>query len=218
LTKKLHCLLLTTLLMGCAGTPNTPLSTSPADQMRGKSLVVVTHEKPSFSAVTATKAMFGAFGAMAMIGEGEQIVKDNNIQDPSIYIGEEIANSLAERFDLSASTTADISDTADLDGLAGQYAESDLILFTQTRGWSFMYFPADWNNYKVGLNVTMRLIDANQRSVLAAADCVYSPEYADSDDAPSHDELLADDAAGLKAELRKGADYCLRKFLSETFA
>jgi hypothetical protein len=216
--KKLHWLFLTTLLMGCASTANIPLSTSQADQMRGKSLVVVTHEKPSFSAATATKAMFGAFGAIAMISEGDQIVEANNIQDPSIYIGEEIAKSLAKRLDLSASATANISDTADLDGLAGQYADSDLIVFTQTRGWGFMYFPADWNNYKIGLNVTMKLIDANTRSVLAAADCVYSPEYADSDDAPSQEELLADDAAGLKAELQKGADYCLRKLLDDTLA
>jgi hypothetical protein len=218
LNKKLHCLLLTVLLAGCATPQNTPLTMSQANQIRGKSLVAVAHEKPSFAAATATKAMFGGFGALAMISEGDQIVKANNIEDPSIYIGEEIAKSLADRFDLSTSTTPDISDTADLNGLAGRHAESDLVLFTQTRGWGFTYFPADWDNYRVTLNVTMRLIDTRQKSVLAAGDCAYSPEYADSNAAPGHDDLLADDAAGLKAELRKGADYCLQKFLKETLA
>jgi hypothetical protein len=218
LKNKLHCLLLTLLLMGCASTQNTPLGTSHANQMRGKSLAVVTHEEPSFAAATATKAMFGAFGAIAMVSEGDQIVKANKLQDPSIYIGEEIAKYLAERFDLSGGATPGISDVADLDELAGQHAESDFVLLTQTRGWGFTYFPADWDNYRVSLNVTMRLIDTRQRSVLAAGHCAYAPEYADSNDAPSHDELLANDAAGLKAELRKAADYCLRKFLTETLA
>lgn len=71
--------------------------TSQADQIRGRSLVVVTHEKPSFSAATATKAMFGAFGAIAMISEGDEIVRTNQVQDPSIYIAEEIAQALAQR-------------------------------------------------------------------------------------------------------------------------
>ena len=66
-------------------------------------------------------------------------------------------------------------------------------------------------------NVTVKLFDPKRKTLLAAADCAYSPEYADSDEAPTRDELLADNARGLKAELKKGADHCLQKFLSETF-
>lgn len=80
-----------------------------------------------------------------------------------------------------------------------------------------MYFPTDWDNYRVGLNMTMQLIDRSRKSVVAAADCAYQPEYADSDQAPTHDYLLSNQAAGLKAELKKGADYCVKKFLNETF-
>jgi len=217
-TKKLHCVCAVMLLAGCAGTVNTPLSTSQADQIRGRSLVVVTHDKPSFSAATATKAMFGAFGAIAMINEGDEIVRANGVQDPSVYIAEGIAQSLAQRYDLATSAEATIASTDDVGELSEQYAQGHLILLTRTRGWGFMYFPTDWDNYRVGLNVTMRLIDRNRRTVLAAADCAYEPEYADSDEAPTHDYLMSDHAAGLKAELRKGADHCLKKFLSQTFA
>jgi hypothetical protein len=177
----------------------------------------VAHEKPTFVAATARKAMFGAFGAMAMASEGEDIVAKNGIEDPSVYIGEEIAKSLATRYRVAALTEPDISDTDDLDQLASRYNGSDLILFTQTRGWSFMYFPTDWDNYRVSLNMTVKLFGPKRKTLLAAADCVYSPEYADSDEAPTRDGLLADNARGLKAELRKGADHCLQKFLSETF-
>jgi hypothetical protein len=216
-TRKMILLSASMLLAGCAGTAHTPLSTSQADQIAGKSLAVVTHEKPSFSAATPTKAMFGAFGAMAMISEGNAIVTANAIEDPSIDIGDEIAASLTTRYDLSASAGPDISATDEVDELARQYAAADLVLFTQTRGWGFMYFPGDWDNYRVNLNMTVRLIDTERRSVLAAADCIYTPEYDDSDQAPTHDDLMSDNAAGLKAELKKGADYCIEKLLSETF-
>jgi hypothetical protein len=215
--KKLHCVFAAMLLAGCASTVNMPLGTSQADQIRGRSLAVVTHEKPSFSAATATKAMFGAFGAMTMISEGDEIVRANEVQDPSVYIAEAIAGALAQRYDLATSAETSIANTDDVDALSEQYAASDLILLTMTRGWGFIYFPTDWDNYRVGLNVTMQLIDRDQRTVLAAADCAYQPEYADSDQASSHDDLLSNDAAGLKAELQEGADYCLKKFLSETF-
>jgi hypothetical protein len=205
------------LLAGCASVKNTPLSTSEADRMVGKSLVAVAHEKPSFTAGTAGKGMFAAFGAIAMISEGNEIVETNGIQDPAVQVGQEIASSLAARYDLATNQAVEVSATDDVTGMTTRYAGNDLILFTQTRGWQFMYFPTDWDNYRVGLNMLVKLIDADTGSALAAADCVYQPEYADSDQAPTHEYLLSDNAAGLKAELKKAADYCTQKFLSETF-
>jgi hypothetical protein len=79
-------------------------------------------------------------------------------------------------------------------------------------------FPGDWDDHRVGLNMTVQLYDPKRKSVLAAADCAYEPEYADSNDAPTHDELLANNAVGLNAQLKKGADLWLQKFLTETFA
>ena len=218
MTKKLHYVFAAALLAGCAGTVNMPLSTSQADQITGRSLVLVTHEKPSFTAGTAGKGMFAAIGAMAMISEGNEIISTNDVQDPSVHIAEGVAQSLASRYSLTSDPAINLSDTDDIDELIDQYSEGDLILFTQTRGWHFMYFPTDWDNYQVRLNMTLKLIDTHRKSVLAGANCVYSPEYADSDQAPTHDYLLSDNATGLKAELKKAADYCVGKFLSETFA
>lgn len=218
MTRKLKLAFPVLLLAGCAGTVDKPLGISQADQITGRSLVVVAHEKPTFVAATAQKAMFGAFGAMAMASEGDDIVARNGIEDPSVYIGEEIAKALATRYKVAAHGETSITDSDDLDQLASRYNGGDLILFTQTRGWSFTYFPTDWDNYRVGLNVRVKLYDPKRKTLLAAADCAYSPDYADSDEAPTHDELLANSATGLKAELKKGADHCLQKFLSETFA
>ena len=185
MTSKLNLVFPVMLLAGCAGTVDKRLGTSRADQITGRSLVVVADEKPSFVTGTAGKGMFGALGALGMVSEGDDIVTKNGIEDPSVYIGEEIAKSLATRHNLAASPETGITDTDDLDQLSRRYNGGDLILFTQTRGWSFMYFPTDWDNYRVGLNVTVRPFDPNRKSLLAAADCAYSPEYADSDEAPT---------------------------------
>jgi hypothetical protein len=162
--------------------------------------------------------MFAAIGAIAMIQEGNEIIRTNNVQDPSVDVGERVSRSLAARYDLVTDNTFEISETDDVDELAIRHDDNQIILFAQTRGWNFMYFPTDWDNYRVNVNMALSLIDTNTRSVLASGDCIYSPEYDDSDQAPTHDYLLSDNAAGLKAELKKSADYCTQKFLSETFS
>ena len=217
MTRRLGCLSAVVLLAGCAASvQHTPLRTDRAD-LSGRSLVVVAHEKPSFVAGSAAKGMFGGLGALAMISEGDEIVQANHVEDPAVEVGEQIATVLAARYDVAVHHPVEMSDSDDVSSLTQRYAGNDLILFTRTRDWKFMYFPTDWDNYRVGLSLVVMLIDAGTGSTLAAADCAYWPEYDDSDRAPIRDDLLADNAAGLKAELRKGADYCTQKFLSETF-
>lgn len=217
MAKHVRCLFAVALLAGCASSvTNTPLRTDQAD-IGGRSLVIVAHERPSFVAGSAGKGMFGAFGALAMISEGDEIVQTNHVQDPAVQVGEEIATSLATRYDVSINDEIEVSGSDDVTGLTTRYAGNDLILFTRTRGWRFMYFPTDWDNYRVGLSMVVMLIDTDTGSTLAAADCAYWPEYDDSDQAPTREYLLSDNAAGLKTELKKGADYCTQKFLTETF-
>jgi hypothetical protein len=218
MARRLGCLSAAALLASCAASvQHTPLRAGHADHLSGRSLVVVAHEKPSFLAGSAAKGMLGGFGALAMISEGDEIVQANNVQDPALEVGEEIATALAARYDVAVHHPVELSDSDDVWGLTQRYAGSDLILFTRTRDWKFMYFPTDWDNYRVGLSLVVMLIDADTGSTLAAADCAYWPEYADSDQAPTRVDLLADNAAGLKAELKKGAAYCTQKFLNETF-
>jgi hypothetical protein len=116
-TRKLKLLLPALLLAGCASTVHQPLGPTQANQIAGRSLVVVAHEKPSFVA-TAQKAMFGAFGAMAMAGEGDDIVARNGIEDPSIYIGEDIAKALAAKYKVALDGDTSVSVTDGLDQLA----------------------------------------------------------------------------------------------------
>jgi hypothetical protein len=45
----------------------------------------------------------------------------------------------------------------------------------------------------------------------------YKPEYEDTKKAPTRDELLNNDAEGLKRELTKAGDWCITFFRSGTF-
>jgi hypothetical protein len=94
--------------------------------------------------------------------------------------------------------------------LARQYSGADLLLDVQTVNWGFAYFPTDWNNYRVIYSAKARLIDTKTRKVLAEGFCSRVPEK--TDDAPSHEELLANQAARLKQELEAAADHCISEF------
>jgi hypothetical protein len=50
------------------------------------------------------------------------------------------------------------------------------------------------------------LIDTRSRTVIAEGNCAFHP--ADSDDAPSHDELMAADVTLLKARFRALTQLC----------
>ena len=52
-----------------------------------------------------------------------------------------------------------------------------------------------------------KLIDAASQSVVAEELCNYIPEYEDSNDAPSYEEL--ENGKGLRSELEKSVSYCV---------
>ncbi|MFX8274111.1 hypothetical protein ABTL44_19005, partial [Acinetobacter baumannii] len=55
---------------------------------------MTTYSTPSFTAMTAGKAMFGAIGGVAMVAAGNSIIKENDIQDPARKIGQHLAEKL----------------------------------------------------------------------------------------------------------------------------
>ena len=179
-----------------------------------RTVAVSSREKPSFAAMTAGKAQFGLLGAAAMISAGNTIVRENNVEDPAVYIGNALAARLSEKLGLQVSDNGGkVTDVTKPDQLATQYAGSDLLLDVQTVNWSFVYFPTDWNNYRVIYSAKLRLIDTRNRKLLAEGFCAHTP--ADAEGSPSRDQLLADKAARLKSELRIAADHCVPDFAAK---
>lgn len=55
---------------------------------------------PDFAAYTAGKAGFGVIGVALIIKAGNEIIRENAVEDPAIRIGQELAHALAERHGL----------------------------------------------------------------------------------------------------------------------
>jgi hypothetical protein len=180
------------VLAGCVSTKTIPMKTDQLAKFQGGTIALAARPKPDFAAMTAGKAMFGMIGAAAMISAGNTIIKENEVEDPAIGIGQELIKNFQE---------------VHPGKLAKQYANVDLLLDLQTINWSFTYFPADWNSYRVIYSVKMRVIDTRQGRLLAEGFCSRVPEKTPS--APSRDELLANKADRLKQELARSANQCL---------
>lgn len=198
-------------LYGCASTKDVPLQIDVFNAARPESIARSVHEKPNFAAATAGKMMFGLLGSLAMIRAGNRIVADNGIEDPAMYIGKVLADQLSESHGIRIhDTTDEVTASESVSELSEQYQATDLLLDVRTVNWSFIYFPSDWNNYKVIYSVKLRLIDTQAREIMAEGFCIRNPEQ--TADAPSHDQLLAHRAARLKEELKIAANFCIDEF------
>lgn len=201
-------IVLAVLAAGCVSTKNVPVSDEAMTSMNGKSLAVAKRDRPKFAAMTAGKAMFGLVGAAAMIEAGNRIVAENNVNDPAVYIANVLAADLARESGLVVDASLDaVTDSKDVAELAGEYQQYDYLLDVRTVDWSFGYFATDWNNYRVMYSAKLRLIDTRNRKVVAEGFCSRIPEK--SDGAPSHEQLLANQAQLLKSELSLAAEHCI---------
>ena len=175
------------------------------------SLTTTKREKPSFAAMTAGKAMFAAIGALAMISEGNKIITRNDVDDPADYISGELAKAFSNMLnDMEVKTSELVVSSTKASDLSRYYSESDYVIDVQTINWSLVYFPTDWDSYKVIYSAKLRVIDTRTRTQVAEGYCSRDPEQDAS--SPSYDMLLADNAERLKEELMIAANYCIGEF------
>jgi hypothetical protein len=198
-------------MTGCVSTKIVPVDSKSLVSLQGATTAASQREKPSFSAMTAGKAMFGMIGAAAMISQGNSIVKENGIEDPAAYIGEKLLADLASANSLQVVKRKDVvASGTDVAKLSKQYADVGLLVDVQTINWSFAYFPTDWTHYRVIYSAKFRLIDTKRAKIIADGFCARIPD--DSPEAPTGDQLLENNAARLKQELQTAADHCVNEF------
>ena len=204
------------MVSGCAADKHVTISQQTAATLSGKVLQKSKYEKPDFSAMTFKKASFGLIGAGSMIAAGNDIIEKNLVEDPAIYMSEEIGLALSDKYGLSNSQVNPESCPSDnLNTVINTYKQADLILDIKTIGWGFLYYPTHWKSYHLNYGARLRLIDTQNKKVIAEESCKYFPEY--SEDAPSYNDLVDNNAAGLKNELHKAADYCIEIFKEKAF-
>jgi hypothetical protein len=189
-------------LLLCAATASAkdkiiPLSEADAAALRGKTVALTVHGRPSFSAFTAGKATFGLLGAAAMISAGNKIVDENGVQDPAILVRERLAQILHDTYGaivLDPDTTANKAKKPK--DLAALHPEADYVFDVQSGLWMFSYYPSDWDNYWVGYSVQSQLVDTHSNRQLTNMACTAGTK--DSPVRPSRDQLLENEAQLLK--------------------
>lgn len=215
--KKGIVLLVSLLLAGCAGTVNKPIDRTVLPTLKGKSVALVTHESPSFIAMTSGKGMFAVAGVGAAAAAGNKLVKDCNIEDPAPKIGNLLSEDLSTRYGLAAkgpvAQEAGSKDVAEIVKLA---TGSDYALDVATNGWSFMYDGFKFSDYHVGCNVKMQLIDVASATPISQGVCAYSTKLAGKP-AVAYEKLLENDAAYIKQTMEDAAAACAKQFKAELF-
>jgi hypothetical protein len=206
------------IVSGCVAVRHVPLSESDSNRVGGKAVQRSLYQKPDFAAFTAGKAGFGPIGAALIIQAGNDLIRENAVDDPAIRIGQELAQALARRYGVQVlQAEPRLSESDDVGALLQTYGDADVVLDIKTISWAFIYFPTDWDNYRVLYSARLRLIDRQRNEVIAEEFCAYQPEYEDTNKAPTREDLVGNNAAGLKRELAKAADHCIALFRANAF-
>jgi hypothetical protein len=195
------------LLSGCVSTATKTIDAQAMSAVRHQSVVRTARDMPDFGEMTPAKVTFGMIGAALMISEGNKTVANNNIADPAVAIADALLGAMqtAHGTQIVASPVRiDNEDPARIAELAKGKAR--YVLDVRTLMWQMMYFPTDWTHYQVMYTVKARLIDVDARTVVAEAFCKQLPES--NANAPTFDEMLALNAARLKATNAAYAQAC----------
>ena len=201
------------ILTSCAPTiERFPISKDNAVKLQKKTWEISKYKTPDFYAQTADKVWLGPIiGISASYSLGREIAAQNNLEDPANYISQEMTKILKEKFDVQFLPASDgVSEDNNIDTLVKKYNRGNFLLDLRTTGWGFgkgKALAAFSTKYYVSLGVQMRIIDIKANEVLAGELFFYpNPASVDANKTFSYDELINNNAEGIKIQLRKAAD------------
>lgn len=220
--KIISTILILSFLTSCVSTKNVELNSENSDFLKNKKLVIVRSKKPDFAAITAgnmTIAMFtlGILGSIKMIRDGNKIVKENSIEDPSIQMAQNLADNLGLQYKMEIIKQETVKEMDyDEKKIAKEYKDiADYALDLRTINWSFGYLPMRTNSFRVIYSSKIRLIDTRNSKIIAEGFCARIPDG--SGYYPGYNELLANNAEIIKEELSKASFYCTDMFKEKVF-
>lgn len=196
------------LLAGCTTVQHNTLASEKSAQLAGKTFAPTQYPVPDFGAFTAGKAAFAMVGAVAVIMEGNSIVKTNGIEDPAVAISQGLVDRLAAARNGKPLARAKVpANTDDVAAFAAAHPGVDYLVDVKTFTWMFNYYPSDWSHYRVSYSARLRLIETSTRKVVAESMC--RTVQGDDKNPPTKDQLLDKQAALLKDYLGKAAAACV---------
>jgi hypothetical protein len=194
-------------LTGCVSTATKTIDAQALGAVRNQSVVRTARDMPDFGEMTPAKATLGLIGAALIISEGNKTVATNHIADPAEAIAASLLNAMQSAHGMQVVAAPVRIDSEEPARIAEQAkGKARYVLDVRTLMWQMMYFPTDWTHYQVLYSVKARLIDVDTKNVIAEAFCKQSPDS--NANAPTFDELLALNAARLKATNAAYAQAC----------
>jgi hypothetical protein len=128
------------------------------------------------------------------------------VGDPANDISKALLAALSSQYELKAIDQP--IEKADASALTQAEAQgSRFAIDVQTVNWGFAYFPSNWTHYRVIYGATAKVVDLKTQQVVAEGSCKSMPET--EANAPTYDDLLAENAARLKQELATAAKACI---------
>ena len=202
------------VLAGCASLNKQPISKETSVDLRGQRVAQAKGKTPDFGAITAGSVAFGLLGSMSMNSEGNKLVVEHDISDPADSVAQTLLSALASALAIEAvGATAPVA-VDDPVQISAAADGSRFVLYVRTMDWGFGYLPLDWTRYTVYYKAKAQLIDATRKSIIAEGFC-YKTAPEKSSDAPTYDELFANQAIRLKSHLSAAANECAKTLQSE---
>lgn len=211
LIKQLGVAVMALSAVGCATVNHDALTQEEALALKDKTVGLTYYQqRPDFIAQTAVNVQFGLLGVASAIASGNAMIKNNQVADPAIAIADALSDGLAQAQQMQVVATAQpVSSKVTDEELLRLFAQQDYILDVKTLGWSSIYLPTDWDNYRVMYTARARLIEVKTGKTIADETCSHVPEYADTNQAPTYKSL--EDGSGLKASLAESVTYCVNQ-------
>ena len=204
-------------LAGCVSINKQAMAPGAGKDLKDHSIAQTQRPLPDFSAMTPTRAALGMIGGVMMISEGNALIAGNKVVDPAGAIASSLAKELESAYGAKATEQRVAVTASEVERIseAGR-ASARFIVDVQTINWSFTYFPTDWTRYRVIYSAKARLNDTTNKTTLAEGFCSRIPDS--NANAPSYDELTANEAAMLKRELVVAAEHCAKTLKQEMLA
>jgi hypothetical protein len=216
-----------TLLIGAAGTAMANESTP---EFRKRPLYVVLPESTSFSAWSAGKLfgdvplaiacpLCGVLTQATTTGlarkDGKKVALAHEIQDPALAIGQPLAKAFCPMIACSEvhvvsqpvpryqNSARELRDLVPADAYA---------MVLRTNNWGFIAIGTKWKRYRVFYIASVAVFDMSSGNRLSHRSLDYREKFEDNNEAPTRDQLLADDGALLKEKLRSVEAHAVDEF------
>jgi hypothetical protein len=202
-----------------------PLSADIASQLNGRKLSRTERRTPSFSSAKPRPALglIGALVASESTSESEaaKAFDEDGLVDPAQAISRQLSQDLEFHYGLRHAPRRLWCESDDVTTIAAADSSADLVIDVWTNDWGLVPLREDLSKFHLHYAANLRLIDARsvhgidgkKGLVIAEGTCERSPEEPSS--AATRNELLADGARRLHAELEQAVQVCIHDFRSQ---